>query len=942
MRQALRRSLLFVLTLTGLAAPVAAQTGAITGRVTTSENSSAVANAEVHAISAGRTVAQSLTNRDGRYRLAVPPGTYEVHVEMVGYEAVIRQSVQVSADGSTSLDIAISPAVFQLNPVVVTASKRTEKATEAPAHVDVVSEREIASRPTITPVDHIRNTPGVDVVTSGVQSTNVVVRGFNNIFSGSLHALTDHRIAGIPSLRVNFLHFIAAGDDDLQRVEVVLGPGSALYGPNTAHGVMHMITKSPLTEQGTTVSVSGGTQDLMQVSLRTAQKFSDRLGFKISGHYMQAQEWRYNDPTEQSERQKFLTDTAQVGIFERSFQITRAEANRRIALIGNRDFDVERWSGEARADLRATDQLTLVLQGGVTNIGKGVELTGLGAGQALDWKSSYVQGRANMGRLFGQAYLNMSDAGDTYLLRNGAPIVDKSKLLVAQLQHGYSLTNWADLTYGVDYLKTTPETEGSINGIYEDKDETTEIGGYLQAQLAVHPKLDLVLAGRVDDHSALPDPIFSPRAGLVFKVAENRAIRLTYNRAFSTPSSLNQFLDLSSAFPDPGGAALGYSVRVQGTGTEGFSFGSPGSYTMRSPFVGSGNTVLPARASALWAGAVQVVAAQAARLGTPINPQAVAFLASQTPTEALVPTTYRDLATGATGRLSGLTLEPISPIRESTTSTVELGYRGVISNRLLIAGDVWAERLENFVTPLTAQTPLLFHDSAQAVAFTTGAMTQFLTAAYMQAGLPAAQAQARAQAEAPAYGLQIGSGIARVPVGVITSEDMHATGAQVLTTYYNVEDQIELWGVDMNATYLLSDNLSIGGTASFVNKDVFTSQKGEDITLNAPKTKWATHAAFRKPEWGFDTELRVRYNDSFPVRSGVYNGTLCIDGKEPGAEECVKSYTLVDLNASYRIPGLRGATVQAYIQNLLDEDYRSYPGVPTIGRMALLRLKYNF
>ena len=113
MRQALRRSMLFVLTLVGLAAPAAAQTGTITGRVTTSENSSAVANAEVHAISAGRTVAQSLTNTDGRYRLTVPAGTYDVHVEMVGYEAVIRPSIQVSAGGSTSLDIAITPAVLR-------------------------------------------------------------------------------------------------------------------------------------------------------------------------------------------------------------------------------------------------------------------------------------------------------------------------------------------------------------------------------------------------------------------------------------------------------------------------------------------------------------------------------------------------------------------------------------------------------------------------------------------------------------------------------------------------------------------------------------------------------------------------------------------------------------------------------------------------------------
>ena len=72
----------------------------------------------------------------------------------------------------------------------------------------------------------------------------------------------------------------------------------------------------------------------------------------------------------------------------------------------------------------------------------------------------------------------------------------------------------------------------------------------------------------------------------------------------------------------------------------------------------------------------------------------------------------------------------------------------------------------------------------------------------------------------------------------------------------------------------------------------------------------------------------------------MYNGTLCIQGTEPGAEKCVESYTIVDLAAGYRIL-LTGASLQLNITNLLDEDYRSFPGVPNIGRMAILRLKYE-
>jgi iron complex outermembrane receptor protein len=139
---------------------------------------------------------------------------------------------------------------------------------------------------------------GVDVITSGVQSTNVVVRGFNNIFSGALHTLTDYRVAGVPSLRVNFMHFIPQTDDDISRMEVVLGPGSALYGPNTANGVLHILTKSPLDEPGTSISLAGGERSLFHGSFRTAQRVSDKFGFKVSGQW--GVRWLFPDSGDES------------------------------------------------------------------------------------------------------------------------------------------------------------------------------------------------------------------------------------------------------------------------------------------------------------------------------------------------------------------------------------------------------------------------------------------------------------------------------------------------------------------------------------------------------------------------------------------------------------------------------------------------------------------
>lgn len=920
----------------------AQQTGAVTGRVVNQETGAPLANARVEAVAeSGRTVASVLSGADGQYRLAnLMPGTYTIVVTMVGYEEYRISGVRVVAGDASMVGAQLVSAAFSLNPIVVSASKRQEKVIEAPASVSVIDSRSISERPSVSPAEHLRSTPGVDIVSQGVQASNVVLRGFNNIFSGSLHALTDNRIAGVPSLRVNLLHFIPMANEDIDRMEVVLGPGAALYGPNTADGVLHIITKSPLDAQGTSFSLAGGTQSVLSGSFRTSHLLSESFGIKVSGQYMQAEEWAYTDPVEAQELQKVTADPAGFGQqLMLATGISQAEANRRMGLIGKRDLDVLRWGGDIRADWRVNDNATAVFAGGLTRVGNGVELTGLGGAQAQDWTYSYLQGRMTWGRLFAQAYANMSDAGDTYLLRNGAPITDRSRLYVAQVQHGLSLGERQDFTYGLDFIYTNPITEGTINGKYEDDDQTTEFGAYLQSETSLSDRLRLVLAGRVDTHSALPDAIFSPRAGLVFQPTETHAFRLTYNRAFSTPSSLNQFLDLGSVIPDPQLAALGYSLRVQGTGADGFRFRrSDGSYQMRSPFNflagGSNAALLDVNAATAFNRAVLALAAQAQQAGTPLDQNLVSFLASLQPSDSDIPLAFLDVNNVEAGPqpLSSLQLGDLDPIRESTTTTFEVGYKGVLGDRLLLAADAWYSQKKSLVTPLLVQTPLIMIDGPSTAAYLVPRLTQF----FMAAGMPPEMAQAQAQAAAG----QLVPNLARIPVGVISSEDVNAHGAQLLTTYINVDDKFDVFGLDLSATALLNDSWSVGGTLSLVNDNVFETERGEQVTLNAPKTKGSLSVAYRGTTNGFNGEIRARFNDEFPVRSGVYNATVCIGGTEVGTEECVPSYTLVDLVLGYRLP-IKGASVQLSVQNLLDEKYRSFPGVPTIGRMALLRLKYD-
>ena len=492
-------------------------------------------------------------------------GVYTIAASAPGYTDKTMANVELVADGATSVEIALSSEVIELEQVSVTASRRPEKVLEAPASVALVTGSQIRDRVAPNVTEHLKSVRGVDVVNTGLSASHVVVRGFNNVFSGSLLALVDNRIARVPSLRVNAYTLIPTISEDIEQIEVVSGPGSALYGPNSANGVMHILTRSPFTSQGTTVSLGGGERSTLMGSLRHAGVINEMLGYKFSGRYFRGDDWEEG----------------------------RSEADLNGA--GEPEFGTYQASGEFRVDYKPNDDLTTILASGFTQT-TGIELTALGAGQAKNWTYGYVQGRFIYKDLFAQAFWNRSDAGDTFLLRTGDDITDYSDLYVGQIQHGYSLGERQRFTYGVDLLLTRPDTEGTINGRNEDNDNINEIGAYVQSETKLTSQLKLILAGRADDHNHLNDIVLSPRAALAFQPSDNHNLRLTYNRAFSTPGTSNLFLD-RLAVPDAYGLGsnfepiLGFSpnidIRAQGPGSEtGFTFkrDAAGRPLFRSPF----------------------------------------------------------------------------------------------------------------------------------------------------------------------------------------------------------------------------------------------------------------------------------------------------------------------------------------------------------------------
>lgn len=950
-----------------------AQSGSITGKVTDAETGAAIENVEIRAI--GAQTYGAISGPDGTYRIVnLPEGTtYTLALRRIGYEPKTVLNVQA---GSVN-NVIMTPRAAQLNATVVTASRaRPEKALDAPAQISVVTSERIAERPAVSVTDHLNGVPGVDINRGGIAQSNVVSRGFNNAFSGSMLMLQDYRFAGVPSLRVNVPFMFTGTNEDIDRMEVLLGPASALYGPNSSAGVLHVITKSPFNSQGTTISVDGGERSVMRAGLRHAGQYNDKLAYKLSGEYMQGKDWEYNDRAEPT-------------VFPSTANVPEARRGK----ASERNFDLQRYTTEARVDIRPRDGMELISTVGHTNIGSGIELTGAnGSVQVKDWTYTSLQQRFNWNRFFAQAFMNLTNAGNdtstsadgTYLLRSGQPIVDKSSVVALQAQHGFDLNTKQAFTYGVDYIKTNPNTGGTINGSNEANDEVSEFGAYIQSSTKPVKQLELLLSARTDRNNVIEGNFFSPRAALIIKPTETQNIRFTYNRAFSTPANFSFFLDLIQA-PNAGGS--GYDVVARGNPPkEGWTYNRTcntnsafGSYCMRSRLAGGGTTFVGASAANAFPGLIQgnsaaLTAAIAGGLqanGVPASfasqfaASAVNYLGTRTPTNADLATRVSYL-TSATVPLTTDQLPDIEPLTASYNETYEVGYKAIINNRVRFDISFWGQDRGDVATTAALSTPnVWFGNPTQLGGYLGARLGENLGPNLAGIGLTSQQINALVTGIAGSLAGQL----APAPLGVITFDDAGTNATQVLATYQRVNKSLWVRGLDLAVDYAVNDQLTLESSYSYQNQNVW-----DDIVIggipfmsNSAKSRGALGGRYRNEGNGIGFELRARYNEAYPVNSGVYatNTAFVIAAGQPGAPTTAPSGTgynkcaqpaagtfcyenvpeafLVDAQFTKHFDlGARKFSWTLSGTNLTDKRVRTFPGVPEIGRMLMTRLQYNF
>lgn len=238
------------------------------------------------------------TDIDGNFKIDVDFKDNQNLTLVISYVSYQQKEIRVTPATPEKLDIKLAATKIMGKEMVVTGSRMSEKLLESPTSIQRLSTQQIEQTASGNFYEGLKNVRGVDINTSSMGFQAVNMRGFNTTAPVRVVQFIDGMDNQAPGLNFPVGNLVGASDLDLQSIEVITGPASALYGANAFQGVVNMITKNPFDYQGLDVQVKGGNRDLFDGQFRYATSFGkkNQFGFKLTGSYMSVRDWRANDP----------------------------------------------------------------------------------------------------------------------------------------------------------------------------------------------------------------------------------------------------------------------------------------------------------------------------------------------------------------------------------------------------------------------------------------------------------------------------------------------------------------------------------------------------------------------------------------------------------------------------------------------------------------------
>lgn len=403
--------------------------------------------------------------------------------------------------------------------VVVTASRYGQEPLDSPSAVTIITADDIALSGVQTVPDLLRRAVGVDGMSHAVGQTDIAIRGFNRELNNKVLVLIDGRSVYLDFIGTTLWANLPVTLEEIERIEIIRGPGSAVYGANAVTGVINILTRTPGEGQNI-VKVEGGTA----AYARGSAVVSGREG---------ATAWRMSLGAEQ------------MGRWAKEYP---ADSAARDFAVPDQDVGLRQLHANGRID-RTFGKSGFASASGGFNRGEPIEIYNIGVtgDYVVNLRSHYLRADLAYGPVHLRGFWNKNtgtslpwstpaDYLRAFDARMNADVVDIELEASEEIDTGpvhHRLSGAIGYRYKrteFTYFLPEPAVEHHQNAFFQE-------------QLGIGP-LQVVAAIRADRHPLLPlQQTLSPRGAAIVRVAEKTSVRVSGGTAFRSPTHIESYME---------------------------------------------------------------------------------------------------------------------------------------------------------------------------------------------------------------------------------------------------------------------------------------------------------------------------------------------------------------------------------------------------------------
>ncbi len=458
-----------------------------------------------------------------RARISHGAAEFSRRVLATALAAVFCTTGLYAQGGPEAPDVTSMSVEDLMNMQVTSVSKRAQKVADAAAAVFVITQDDIERSGSRNIPEILRMVPGLEVARIDENKWAIGSRGFNGRFDNKLLVLIDGRSVYTPLFSGVYWDVQDVPLEDIDRIEVIRGPGATLWGANAVNGVINIITKQAKATQGGFVKVEGGDSQLTADSVRFGGTVGTAGSFRVYGKYF---DW--TPSTDQSGA------TASDGWHQAR--------------------------GGFRSDWTLSKSNSLTVQGDVYGSRDGEVLTvpmlsapysrtfgNTGVYSGGNILTRWTHSSSNDSSFSLQAYFDRTNFTENSLF------VDHDSVFDIDFQHDFRIGKAQELVWGASYRSIQDRNTSSFTvAVTPSSAQYNQFSAFVQDEINLLDQRLRVTVGSKFEHNAFTGFEFEPNIRALGNISKNQSVWVAISRAVRTPALTEEGLRLNTAVLPPG------------------------------------------------------------------------------------------------------------------------------------------------------------------------------------------------------------------------------------------------------------------------------------------------------------------------------------------------------------------------------------------------------